>query len=122
METALSRKVRAASERVSVLSARVERQNPTVKLVVARRRVEAADQCIERLSRTTISARATQLQHASARLQALSPLAVLSRGYALVYGPDGKLLRSAAETKPGDAIRARLASGSVDAQVVKTNE
>ena len=122
METALSRKVRAASERVSVLSARVERQNPTVKLVVARRRVEAAEQCIERLARTTISARATQLQHASARLQALSPLAVLGRGYALVYGPDGKLLRSAAETNPGDAIRARLASGSVNAQVVKTNE
>jgi len=122
METAISRKLRSTSEQVAALRARVERQNPTVKLVVARRRVDSAEQCIQRLAKTTISTRAIQLQHASARLQALSPLAVLSRGYALVYGPDGKLLRSAAETKPGDAIRARLAVGSVDAQVVKTNK
>lgn len=122
METALSHKLRAASERAAALSASVERQNPTVKLVVARRRVESAEQCIHRLATTTISSRVTLLQHASARLQALSPLAVLNRGYALVYGPDGTLLRDAAETKPGDAIRARLAKGSVDAQVVKTNK
>lgn len=122
MEAALSRKLRVIAEQAASLSARVERQNPTVKLVVARRRVESARQCIQRLAATTIAARATQLQHASARLQALSPLAVLSRGYALVYGPDGTLLRSAAEAKPGDAIRARLANGSVDAQVVKTNK
>ena len=122
LETAATRKVRALTEQATLLRARVERQNPTVKLVVARRRVESAEQCIQRLATTTISSRATQLQHASARLQALSPLAVLSRGYALVYGPDGALLRSAADAKPGDAIRARLASGSVDAQVVKTNK
>jgi exodeoxyribonuclease VII large subunit len=77
---------------------------------------------MQRLAGSTISALTARLQHASARLQALSPLAVLSRGYALVYGPDGALLRSAADANPGDAIRARLASGSVDAQVLKTNE
>jgi exodeoxyribonuclease VII large subunit len=122
LETALARKLRTLADRAVELRARVERQNPTVKLVVARRRLEAAEQCIQRLATTTISTRVTQLQHASARLQALSPLAVLSRGYALVYGPDGTLLRSVTEAKPGDAIRARLADGSVDAQVVKANK
>jgi exodeoxyribonuclease VII large subunit len=77
---------------------------------------------MQRLAGSMISARTGRLQHASARLQALSPLAVLSRGYALVYGPDGALLRSAVDVKPGHAIRARLANGSVDAQVTKTNE
>lgn len=122
METAFSRKLRALGEQAASLGARVERQNPTVKLVIARRRVESAERCIQRLAATTISNRVTLLEHASARLQALSPLAVLSRGYALVYGPDGTLLRNASATKPGETIRARLANGSVDAQVVKTTE
>jgi exonuclease VII large subunit len=39
-----------------------------------------------------------------------------------VYGADGTLLRDAADAKRGDAIRARLATGSVDAQVLKTNK
>jgi exodeoxyribonuclease VII large subunit len=122
LEAALSRQLRGLADRVAKLTSRVDRQNPTLKLGVVRRRLDSAEQCMQRLAGSIISARTVRLQHAAARLQALSPLAVLSRGYALVYGPDGSLLRSAAEAKPGDTIRARLASGSVDAQVVKTTE
>jgi exodeoxyribonuclease VII large subunit len=47
----------------------------------------------------------------------MSPLRVLERGYALVYGPDGKLLRSAAAVSAGAEISARLARGSLRATV-----
>jgi exodeoxyribonuclease VII large subunit len=60
------------------------------------------------------------LNRASTRLEALSPLAVLSRGYALVYANDGTLLRSVAETKPGDTIHARFAQGALEATVTHT--
>jgi exodeoxyribonuclease VII large subunit len=66
-----------------------------------------------------MAARSARLNHALARLEALSPLAVLSRGYALVYATDGRLLRDAAETGPGQRIRARLASGVLEAEVIK---
>jgi exodeoxyribonuclease VII large subunit len=69
---------------------------------------------------SSIAARATHLDRAAARLDALSPLAVLSRGYALVYTSEGALLRNAAETHPGQTIRARLAEGSVTAEVKST--
>jgi len=120
LETALSRQVRGWSDRLAALTLRVERKDPTANLAIARRRLQSAEQCMERLAGTLISARTTALEHASARLQALSPLAVLSRGYALVYGPDGTLLRSAAAVKPGETVRARLADGSVEAQVTKS--
>jgi exodeoxyribonuclease VII large subunit len=64
--------------------------------------------------------RQNRLGQASARLEALSPLAVLSRGYALVYSADGALLRSAAETSTGQRIRARLAQGTLEAEVTQT--
>jgi exodeoxyribonuclease VII large subunit len=55
----------------------------------------------------------------SGRLEALSPLAVLGRGYALVYGADGGLLRSAGESAVGEGIRVRLGSGALGATVTE---
>jgi exodeoxyribonuclease VII large subunit len=51
-------------------------------------------------------------------LEALSPVRVLERGYALVYGPDGRLLRATSEVQPDDQITARLHQGSVRARVI----
>ena len=60
-----------------------------------------------------------RLAHAVATLQAYSPLATLTRGFAIVEH-DGKLVRAAGEVKPGDAISARLARGRVIAVVKST--
>jgi exodeoxyribonuclease VII large subunit len=47
---------------------------------------------------------------------------VLERGYALVYGPDGRLLRSSEAAKVGDRITARLAHGRIEAEVSSTSD
>ena len=61
--------------------------------------------------------RGQQIERCVSRLESLSPLRVLERGYALVYGPDGKLLRSTANVVAYDNIVARLADGSIRARV-----
>jgi exodeoxyribonuclease VII large subunit len=66
-----------------------------------------------------INPRLMRLNRVSAGLEALSPLAVMSRGYALVYGADGNLLRSVAATTPGQTIRVRLAQGALEAEVTR---
>jgi exodeoxyribonuclease VII large subunit len=55
------------------------------------------------------------------QIEALSPLAVLNRGYALVFDASGAILRNASEVNPGDQISARLAKGTVSATVSKTS-
>ena len=50
-------------------------------------------------------------------LNAVSPLATLQRGYAIVVSAEGRILRDAAEAAPGSIIEARLAQGSVRAKV-----
>ena len=116
-----NRHLRARASQLAALAARTERQNPAVRLALARRRLEAASQSLRRLALSTIAARAARLDRATARLDALSPLAVLNRGYALVYTADDRLLRDAAEAHPGQTIRARLAHGSVTAEVKSTS-
>jgi len=54
---------------------------------------------------------------AAASLDALSPLAVLQRGYAIAQTEDGKLLRDARLVSVGDSIKVRLAEGRIAARV-----
>jgi exodeoxyribonuclease VII large subunit len=84
------------------------------------RRLQIDTQRLHRTTTQMMSTRQTRLDRAFARLEALSPLAVLSRGYALIYAADGTLLRSATETSPGQTIRARLARGTLEAEVTQT--
>jgi exodeoxyribonuclease VII large subunit len=54
-------------------------------------------------------------------LEALSPLAILERGYALVFDGAGQLVKDVAQVKAGDEIRARVARGEIEATVKKAS-
>ena len=58
-----------------------------------------------------------RLRLARRALDTVSPLATLTRGFAIVTGPDGALLRDAADVRPGDEIEARLSRGTLKARV-----
>ncbi|MDR1656790.1 MAG: exodeoxyribonuclease VII large subunit [Deltaproteobacteria bacterium] len=57
----------------------------------------------------------------TARLGSVSPLKVLERGYAVVTGPDDRVVRRASVLSPGDAITVRLSHGSLTAAVTGTD-
>ncbi len=47
----------------------------------------------------------------------MSPLGTLARGYAIAYGPNGRIVRDAEDVVPGDAVRITLARGAVETEV-----
>ncbi len=53
--------------------------------------------------------------HLRQQVQSLSPAATLARGYAVVHGPDGRVLREPAHVAAGAALRVRLAGGDLSA-------
>jgi exodeoxyribonuclease VII large subunit len=65
--------------------------------------------------------RRSRLGNASARLASLSPLAVLGRGYAVIFDGNGALVRDAAQLRPGDTLRSRLSRGSATSTVTETH-
>ena len=55
-------------------------------------------------------------------LTQLSPLTILGRGYAIVQAPDGRIVRSSADTIVNESIRIRVHQGSIGAVVTSTDE
>jgi exodeoxyribonuclease VII large subunit len=63
-----------------------------------------------------------RLHNCAARLDSLSPLAVLARGYAVVWDQSRtRVIRKASEVKTGDAVRVTLSEGELQCEVVKTD-
>jgi exodeoxyribonuclease VII large subunit len=120
LDASMQRPLRIRARRLGFLIDRLRRQDITARVAAIHRRLQSADQRLHRTTTRIINVRQIRLNRASAGLEALSPLAVLSRGYALVYAADGKVLRSAAETAAGQTIRARLANGTLEAEVTQT--
>jgi exodeoxyribonuclease VII large subunit len=67
--------------------------------------------------RTILLHRRSRLERLAGSLEALSPLAILERGYALVFDPSGKLVKDADAVKIGDEVSAKLAKGEIKAGV-----
>ncbi len=83
---------------------------PAAAVAEARRRATHA------LSRVA-EAEEVRLGHAVAQLRALSPLATLERGYAVLTTRDGAVVRSPAAVDTGDELRARVADGVLAVRV-----
>ena len=66
-----------------------------------------------------IEAAGSKLRVGAAKLEAMSPLAVLVRGYSAVT-KDGRVVSSAASLRTGDAVRIRMSDGSADAVITDT--
>lgn len=67
----------------------------------------------QKLERATVS-----FAELRAKLTVLSPLAVLDRGYSLVSGADGRLVRAAGEIRPGDVLDLKFRRGAAQARVL----
>jgi exodeoxyribonuclease VII large subunit len=91
--------------------------SPATRLTQQLQRLEDLRQELYRAWRQALSSRREKLLPLVRTLNAVSPLATLQRGYAIVSVDGGDILRNAADVKPGTIIEARLAHGRVRAKV-----
>ena len=87
-----------------------------------RQRLDAHSAAVSNAMRTGLLRYRSRLEQAQRQLQALSPVSILERGYALVFDSSGKLLKSSEQVQSGDEISARLARGRITARVEKSEK
>jgi exodeoxyribonuclease VII large subunit len=100
---------------------RLRKQDPA--LVIKRHKEQLKSLQVEALMniRAKLAEGTQRTVQAAGRLDALSPLKVMSRGYSLVYRmADDELVRSHEQVRPGDLLKIRLARGQLKCQVWKS--
>jgi exodeoxyribonuclease VII large subunit len=113
----MRRRLHERRERLRWLTGRAALMSPATRLTQQLLRLENLNQRLVRGGRQVIHSRLEKLQPLIRTLNAVSPLATLDRGYAIVSIEGGDILRSAADARPGTLIEARLAKGSIRAKV-----
>jgi len=108
-------------EKLQDCSARLQRKTPIHYIRQLANQMVFRQQQLINLVTMQINRKKTVLANAAAKLDALSPLATLQRGYAIVTTPDQHILHAASEVKPGDDIRVRLLQGSLECKVERIN-
>ncbi len=94
------------------------------RAVLGRARAEVGTFSVRLASsiRLDFDRRRARLVAQTSRLEALSPLAVLTRGYAIAELADGTIVRHSSQVGPGDPFSLRLGRGRIDAAVVRTDD
>ncbi len=119
-ELALDRNLRSRLDRLTRLESRLRRQHIGFRMATDKHRFITLQQRLAVVRQDPFQQQTARLDHLSARLESLNPLRVLDRGYALVYGPSGNILRSPDEAPEGTAITAQLANGRLRARVTSS--
>jgi exodeoxyribonuclease VII large subunit len=116
-QRALRARLRRERQRLASLGARRVLARPSAPLEAARERLDRAGERLAAALRQRGERDRWRLGALADRLQALSPFAVLARGYAIARGSDGAVLRSASQTSPGAALEVLLHQGRLLARV-----
>ncbi|MDC0743600.1 exodeoxyribonuclease VII large subunit [Polyangium mundeleinium] len=113
MERAASRR----KEELSQIERRLAERHPRAVIAVARAAIGPLEVRLVAAERRRIERLRTTLGRHAARLDALSPLGVLARGYAIATTTSGRAVRAAKEVAVGESITVRVHEGALRAEV-----
>lgn len=119
MELAERALLEKSRRRWETISAAVRHYDVRLVLGGMRRELDNRVTALAAVMRNVLLQHRVRSERLETALQSLSPLAILDRGYALVFDSNGKLLKDAGAVKVGDEISARLAHGQIQAAVTK---
>jgi exodeoxyribonuclease VII large subunit len=122
MQIAVARRQRAYSQRFTHHESRLAHHRLDLHLARRRAAFDTLEQRLRQARSYTTQGARVRIERSELRLQALNPLRVLERGYALVYGPNGTLLRASNQIQKGEEIVARLAHGRIHATVTGSRD
>ena len=97
-------------------------QGPTMYIAQRRKSLEVLRGRMDSLQSRCLYGHRQRFMSLAAKLDAMSPLKVLVRGYSLSTAQDGTVIRSITQTKAGQEIGVRLADGTLTALITDVKE
>ena len=122
MVTALQQQIKAARRHLQVLSASPALQSPVNYLGQKRKSLELLKNRLLSAQTNGVNRRKQAYISLTAKLDAMSPLKVLTRGYAMTRLEDGTVLRSVRQVAAGTQVTVSLSDGRFSASVIDVKE
>jgi exodeoxyribonuclease VII large subunit len=119
MRLAVRHRFERSRARLNAADSALLRSSPALRVAALGLRLESSRRALAGTIRGRVGDSRRRFELAARALHAVSPLATLDRGYAIVTAADGEVLRDSAVLRPGDRITACLARGRAEADVVK---
>ncbi len=117
LRNAQRRSLERARKRLTELQSRLSASDVRVRLAVDRRIEQTLRERLLKCAQSRLWQSRRRWEALHLHLTQLSPLTILSRGYAIVLNEHGQALRASSDTNTGEKIQIRLHQGSVDATV-----
>ena len=118
LQTGFAEKYGAALSLFANISSRLTPRTLAAKVAASETKLSALIQRQMTAERQFLTAKNEFVERQMAKLNALSPLNVLNRGFSLTQFDDGRIIRDASDAKPGDKLKIRLANGKLNAEVL----
>ena len=122
LQTSIAARVQSALRRLEAAAHALTPSHLRERVATGRARFDALCQARDTALTARMERAAQQFSLAAAALDAMSPLKVLERGYAIAQKADGGIVREAKTVSAGDALRLRLWKGTVDCRVEGVTE
>ncbi len=119
MALALQHKLVQAQDRLKALASRPIMQSPLAAFEQRKKAIKLLETRLFGAQNQVVSKYRHRFVAQTAKLDAMSPLKVLTRGYAVATTESGNVIRSVNEVNPGEEISVRVSDGSILANVVK---
>ena len=103
--------------RLSDAQVGLRQTSPRGRIDNLRQRIDSQVSRIRQAARASIALKRASLVGVQRALEGVSPARTLARGYAIVQGADGRVLRNAADSALGDRLNIRLSRGQIQATV-----
>ena len=117
LRRAFQQQATSRHERLARLDGRLHAQHPGRALALLRQRLDSLGERLPRAIELQLRQQRQQLENLAQTLHIVSPLATLGRGYSILLDERGQAVRSAAQTRPGQRLKARLGEGELDVRV-----
>ncbi|UUY10691.1 exodeoxyribonuclease VII large subunit [Pseudomonas sp. J452] len=117
LRRAFAQQLHSRGERLARLDTRLAAQHPGRSLALLRQRLDSLAERLPRAALGQLRERRQKLASLMQNLHIVSPLATLGRGYSILLDERGQAIRSAAQTRPGQRLKARLGEGELVVRV-----
>ncbi|UAL46008.1 exodeoxyribonuclease VII large subunit [Sutcliffiella horikoshii] len=122
LEAAMKRMVERKHVKWEQLAGLLARNHPKKQWEAEKLTLEQQTKLLTKQMQQTLQKKQWEFQHKISKMDALSPLKIMNRGYSLAYQEDGTIIKNVNQAEKGDTIQVHLQDGRLECEVQDVKE